>query len=373
MVKRLLKSILDDGSYRFCRSVYQSCKIIMSENRNYVLSDLDMYLVDMELPVSLSKGHKILFASYPSIWEVHNIERTLRRYYNTDFFYVPNTLWENKLSVRKYVDRNFESWVKSHLAMGKVDLIVTYFSGAEISNSTLQACRKLGVPIVTFHYDDRLHFKGKKLGGQHTGPYAVCGAYDVNYTNAPQSLSKYHSCGASAVFMPEAANPEHFRSLDLEKKYDVSFIGAKYGRREKFIEKLKGYGLSVECFGPGWENGTLTEDQMVEVYNSSWINLGFGYIGDTTLTCLKGRDFEVPSCGVAYMTNYSKELELVYNLEKEILTYTSVEDCARKIASLLSNKRRLKSVGIQARLAVLHRHTWRHRFEQMLRENNRNE
>lgn len=369
MIIRLLKTILSEDCYRFCRGIYQHVKIRLSENKSYNFDSENMYLEDVTLPVATQRKPKILFASYPSIWEVHNIEQTLRLYYQADFFYIPRTLWEDKLGVRNYVDSNFNNWIASQLLKGEVDLIVTYFSGAEISRSTLIECQKFGVPIVTFHFDDRLHFKGSKIGNQYSGPYSVCDAYDTNYTNAPQSLSKYNERHANAVFMPEAANTDHFKPIATEKKYDVSFIGAKYGRRERFIEKLRELGLSVECFGPGWANGTLTEDQMVEVYNKSWINLGFGFIGDTKLTCLKGRDFEVPSCGVVYMTNYSRELELVYDVNKEILTYTSAADCADKINKLLKNKSDLEAIGKRARQAVLSRHTWHHRFQQMLQEN----
>ena len=369
MIKKTLKKYLNKEAYRLLRSVYQSFKIIMSESRNYKLSEPDKYLVHRDCSVGVYQRQRILYASYPSIWEVHNIEQTLRQYYDADFFYVPRELWRDRLLVRDYVDKNFRNWISSQLEKGKVDLILTYFSGAEISKNTLLECRKFNVPIVTLHLDDRLHFKGEKLGAQYSGPYSVCDAYDTNYTNAPQSLSKYNRRHANAVFMPEAANTDHFKPIATEKKYDVSFIGAKYGRRERFIEKLRELGLSVECFGPGWANGTLTEDQMVEVYNKSWINLGFGFIGDTKLTCLKGRDFEVPSCGVVYMTNYSRELELVYDVNKEILTYTSAADCANKINKLLKNKSDLEAIGKRARQAVLSRHTWHHRFQQMLQEN----
>ena len=369
MINKILKLILNEHWYRELRGSYQYIKIKMSERKGYDLTEPRKYLECSELQVTSARKPKILFASYPSIWEVHNIERTLRHYYEAEFFYIPETLWHDKLSVRNYVDNFFKSWVKSQLSQGKIDLIMTYFSGAEISRSTVLECRKFGVPIVTFHFDDRLHFKGSKIGNQYSGPYSVCDAYDTNYTNAPQSLSKYSARHAHAVFFPEAANPDHFKPIATEKKYDVSFIGAKYGRRETFIENLRELGLSVECFGPGWANGTLTEDQMVEVYNKSWINLGFGFIGDTKLTCIKGRDFEVPSCGVVYMTNYSRELELVYDVNKEILTYTSATDCADKINKLLKNKSNLETIGKHARQAVLSRHTWHHRFQQMLQEN----
>lgn len=369
MLKIFLKLIVSERWYRVLRGSYQYLKIVMSEQRGYRLKEPRKYLDCSEIQVTSARKPKILFASYPSIWEVHNIEQTLRKYYDADFFYVPRELWHNRLIVRDYVDKNFITWISEHLEKGKVDLILTYFSGAEISRNTLFKCRKFEVPIVTFHLDDRLHFKGEKLGDQYTGPYSVCDCYDTNYTNAPQSLSKYRARNAHAVFLPEAANTDHFKPIAVGKTYDVSFIGAKYGQREAFINKLIDFGLSVECFGPGWANGTLTEDQMVEVYNKSWINLGFGFIGDTKLTCLKGRDFEVPSCGVVYMTSYSRELELVYALNKEILTYSSAADCADKISKLLENKNKLEMIGRHARQAVLSRHTWHHRLQQMLNEN----
>ena len=44
-----------------------------------------------------------------------------------------------------------------------------------------------------------------------------------------------------------------------------------------------------------------SQEKMLEVYNNSLVTLGFGYIGKTNLVGLKGRDFEVPLTGTAYL------------------------------------------------------------------------
>lgn len=364
----LLKTVLPNHAYIYIRGAYQKLKIQLSEERYYALCDPSLYFKTGVELMPGARRKRIVYASYPSIWEQHNIEKTLRKYYGYSFFYVPKEIHGDTCATKAYIDGQFYDWLAEEHRRDQIDLIITYFSGAEVSASTLKKCRELCIPMVSFHYDDRLHFRGKKINGQYSGPISVCRQYDRNYTNAPQSLSKYRAMGACASFLPEAANPDHFKPTKSLKIYDVSFIGARYGYRESFISQLAGKGINVECFGPGWPNGVISEDQMVEVYNASWINLGFGYIGDTTLTCLKGRDFEVPSCGAVYMTTNSKELDLVYDVGNEILSYASVDDCAAKITNLLKDKIRLKTIACNARKAVLERHTWQHRFEKMIND-----
>ena len=143
-----------------------------------------------------------------------------------------------------------------------------------------------------------------------------------------------------AIFWPEGANPEHFRPLNLPWRYDVSFIGQRYGLRPKFISTLRKRGIPVACFGKGWEHGYVSEEEMVEIYAQSRINLGFGFISRGREQCLKGRDFEVPMCGALYLTSHHPELERVWRLGEEIETYHDAEDCARKIKALLAGPER---------------------------------
>ena len=249
-----------------------------------------------------------------------------------------------------------------------VDAVVGYISGYTISPDVLGKIAKSGVVIFNFCWDDKLYFRGKMLGGRWTGPAALASAVDLNLTNAPDSCIKYVAEGGLALFWPEAAYPEFHKPHDVPFEFDVSFVGSKYGWRSQFIQKLKKLGINITCFGNGWKNGHLSDEEMVKLYSRSRINLGFGGVGHSRkLLCLKGRDFEVPMSGGLYLTQDNPELSLVYEVGEEILTYNNEKDCAEKVKWLLSNPDEAAKIREAGRKRALRDHAWEKRFEKVFR------
>lgn len=249
-----------------------------------------------------------------------------------------------------------------------IDAVVGYLSGYNISPDTLIKMAKSGVGIFNFCLDDKLYFQGRMLGGRWIGPAALASAVDLNLTNAPDSCIKYIVEGGLAMFWPEAAHPEIHKPYNVPFEFDVSFVGSKYGWRPRFIQKLRKLGIKVTCFGNGWNNGPLSDEEMIKLYSRSRINLGFGGVGHSRkLVCLKGRDFEVPMSGGLYLTQDNSELSLVYERGKEILTYKNERDCAEKIKWLLANSGEAAKIREAGRKRALKEHTWEKRFEKIFR------
>ena len=245
-----------------------------------------------------------------------------------------------------------------------VDIVVGYLTGYGCDPEILREMGKAGAVIFNFSWDDKLGFNGRMLGGRWTGPAALAQAVDLNLTNAPESCIKYFAEGGLAMFWPEAAHPDIHKPYDLSFKYDVSFVGGKYGWRPRFISRLQKMGVNIACFGNGWENGPLSDEEMVKLYSRSRINLGFAGVGHSKkLMCLKGRDFEAPMSGGLYLTQDNSELSLVYDVGKEIMTYKDEKDCAEKINWLLVHPDEAAKIRDAGRRRVLKDHTWEKRFE----------
>jgi spore maturation protein CgeB len=247
-----------------------------------------------------------------------------------------------------------------------IDAVVGYLSGQNTSPEILRIMANAGSIIFNFCWDDKLSFRGRKLGGRWTGVAAIASAVDLNLTNTSDSIVKYTGEGGIAVFWPEGADPDIHKPYDIPFEYDVSFVGQKYGWRPRFIKKLRKYGINVTTFGSGWENGPLSEEEMVRVYSKSRINLGFSGVGfSRKLMCLKGRDFEVPMSGGLYLTQDNPELSLVYEIGKEIVTYKDEKDCAEKIKWLLTDQENADKIRKAGRERALREHTWSKRFEKI--------
>jgi spore maturation protein CgeB len=246
-----------------------------------------------------------------------------------------------------------------------VDAVVGYLSGANTSPQTLQEMARAGAVIFNFCWDDKLWFPGFMLGGRLNGPAAIAHAVDLNLTNAPDSVIKYAVEGGLAMFWPEAAHPDVHKPYDTPFDFDVSFVGACYGWRPKFIGRLRKMGVKVECFGRGWPNGPISDQEMVRLYSRSRINLGFAGVGHSRrLMCLKGRDFEVPMSGGLYLTQDNPELTLVFDIGREIVTYRDEADCAAKIKALLADPEKAAAIRKAGRERSLREHTYVARWKQ---------
>lgn len=247
-----------------------------------------------------------------------------------------------------------------------VDAVVGYLSGRNTLPKTLQAMSSAGAAIFNFCWDDKLRFPGEMLGGQYSSPAAIAHTVDLNLTNAPDSVLKYAVHGGLGMFWPEAAHPELHKPYDLPLEFDVSFVGGRYGWRPRFIEALQKRGIKIECFGPGWPNGPLSDEDLVKLYSRSRISLGFAGIGHSKkLMCLKGRDFEAPLSGALYLTQHNPELALVYDIGREIETYTDLDDCERKIKALLADPARMQAMRKAGYRRAMRDHTYEVRWTQV--------
>jgi spore maturation protein CgeB len=196
------------------------------------------------------------------------------------------------------------------------------------------------------------------------GPVDTARAFDLNLTNVRHSLTKYAAIGARALFWPEGANPALFRPLPVERTHDVAFVGGRYGPRGPVVERLQRLGFSVLARGPGWPEGPVPAEEIPVVLNRGRVVLGFSGIGRSMrVTCLKGRDFEAPACGAAYLASWNPELPLVWNIGKEIGVWRDVPDLVRTMRSLLQDDDALQRMRAAAVERSRSHHTWAKRVE----------
>ena len=271
------------------------------------------------------------------------------------------------VSKRDAMNRQLLAAYKAAARIRPVDVVVGYMSGGTVAPEILQQMSEDGAVITNFCFDDKVHWPGALVDGRHTSPAGIAHAVDLNLTNDPAGMLRYAVHGGLAMFHPEAADPDLHRPLQLPFEYDVSFIGARYGWRPTFIRQLDRLGVKVECFGDGWPNGPVGNEEMKLIYAKSRINLGFGGIGySRSLMCLKGRDFEVPMSGALYLTQSNPELELVFDIGQEILTYREPADAAATIRELLQDEGRAAGIRLAARARCLRDHTYFVRWSRAL-------
>ncbi|MBU2027828.1 MAG: glycosyltransferase [Proteobacteria bacterium] len=289
---------------------------------------------------------------------------TVRRYDWFEEFNHARRDWRR--SVKADMNRDLAARVGCWVGEERPDVIFTYLSGELVSPETVRALRAYGAPMIHFSLNDKEHFVGKVRGGLAFGSRDICRFFDLCWTSTEDALKKYCVEGALPVYLPEGANPELHRPWEQEKTIGVSFVGQCYGKRPETIRRLGEAGIRVEAFGYGWPGGPLSTEEMVRIYSRSRINLGFGGVeGHEETYCLKGRDFEIPMSGGLYLTEHHPEMETVYDLGKEIVTYRGFDELVAKIRHLLANPDEAEAIRQAGFRRARKEHTWEMRFERV--------
>lgn len=249
-----------------------------------------------------------------------------------------------------------------------VDLVFVYGSHLEFERATLEALRSMGAPVALVSLDDKHLFDERTDLGYPNGQRPLIGAADVHVTNSRECVRWYLASRAPVYYMPQGIDTELFRTLGLPIDIDVSFMGQRYGFRAHFIEALEESGIDVTCFGPGWGTCVVSEEEKVEIYNRSRINLGLGGVAySSEVTCIKGRDLEVPAAGGFYLTTYDAELADLFDIGREIVCYRNEIDCVELIRYYLEHEDERRAIARAGRERCVLEHTWQARLQGLLR------
>jgi spore maturation protein CgeB len=275
--------------------------------------------------------------------------------------------WKQSLEWRERLQRDLvEAFRDAHRA-APVDLVFAYASYRELEPATLRTLRASGVPVAVYCLDDKHLFARQPDLGFPNGQAPLIGAADLHVTNSLECVRWYLAEGAAAYYMPQGIDPDQYNPVAGDRYMRASFVGQRYGFRGRFIDGLRAAGIEVECFGPGWGQ-LLTHAEKVDVYSRSIVNLGIAGVGySDRITCVKGRDFEVPVTGGMYLTTYDHELSELFEIGRELGCYRNAIDCAEQIRYYIENPEEAIKIGAAGRARCLRDHTWEVRMTGLLR------
>lgn len=258
------------------------------------------------------------------------------------------------------------------------DLVFFMPTVDEFAIETLDALRRRYVTYAWFG-DDQWRFDG------YTSVYAP--HYTRVSTTDPFSLQKYRAIGIEPIVTqwagprPDkpAAEPEAYR-------YQISFVGGYNTYRDWFVRRLASGGVPVACFGSGWPNGRVTQEEMTSIFRSSRINLNmsnsvnpdvrfvagalrnlYAYLrSPKRAEQMKARNFEIPLAGGFQLTNYVAGLEDYFAVGSEVAIYTTPEECLRQIGRYLEQEGLRQGVRVAGQQRAVRDHTYDRRLEDVL-------
>lgn len=200
-----------------------------------------------------------------------------------------------------------------------------------------------------------------------------------------------------------ACNHFLYKPLDLPKIYDVTFVGQPHGDRIKIVEKIKKAGIDIQCWGKGWPNGRVSQEDMIRIFSQSKININFAKgSGDVNLRGLariffkkenglirfqnpkywidnvksllgniknhiKGRNFEILGCKGFLITGNADNLKDYYQDGKEVVIYKDTKDLIEKIRYYLAHDQEREAIAKAGYERTLRDHTYEKRFNEIFK------
>ncbi len=292
---------------------------------------------------------------------------------------------------RQQVVDAFLKQIKAEHVKQPIDMLLSYFYDNFMTKEAIEEVKKLG--ILTVNYNCNASYQLDLISD-------ISSAFDHCLTVEKFRLDEYKRLGANPVYFQEAANPYYYKPYNLEKNYDVLFIGQRYGDRLDNIKYLLDNDIDIKVFGPNWAGivatgknkfrnllntvllkqkkiktllpqsiigQKLSFDDMIKTYSKTKIAINFATCGtthltDNRITQIRLRDFEAPMCGAFYMTEYNDELGEFYKIDEEIVCYKDIEELKDKIKFYLKNDTAREKIRLAGSERAKKDHNWENRF-----------
>ena len=213
----------------------------------------------------------------------------------------------------------------------------------EIQEETFQKIRHLGSYVIGWFFDDECRFDDYS---RWWIPYM-----DYICTGDSGSIPRYQELGATALHLPVTADPDYFHPIPSSTTYDTSFVGSRtVADRGNLIERFGVDGISISTFGKGWDAGYVTNEEMLQIYSNSRINICFTKsYGVNTRNQLKKKIFDITMCGGFLLCEYVEGIEKFFNIGKEIVCFNNYSDALDKVKYYLANNAEREQIAITGR------------------------
>lgn len=247
-----------------------------------------------------------------------------------------------------------------------VDLVIGTFLASSIAVESLMAIRRMGIPIVNYVMDDRVPSNWRIKRGVRMGGIGLLPGVDLTLQTTEEYVPRYMADGGPCLYWAFASDPTIF-APGPEKDLDVVFIGNNYGKRGSLVESIRAAGIGVLAHGLGFPAGHLPGARVPELFSRAKIILGTGLVGhSSSIVTLKLRDFDGPMSGALYLTTANPDLSRHFEIDKEIVTYRSTDECIKLIRRYLERHDEREAIAAAGRARAIRDHSWDQRFAQLL-------
>lgn len=322
---------------------------------------------------TIPRGSRVLYIGTDELQDYSGFIQELRKFCELTVFTRYDNSYgqysENKYKGIKGRDLNtqrLEQILEELKLNSKLPSVILTQSWGRLWNiDTLKVLKdKYGFRLINICMDDRHSFYMLSLFHKHNrGSSGLIPLLDGALVTSKESIFWYEAHSVPSLYFPEATSTDFYSCVNLQKKYDVGFVGAKYGLRGEYIQHLIDSGIQVEAYGTGWENGRIDNSNVNQFMNECRIVIGFGYIlGCHDFMALKLRDFDVPATGTFYLTTDNVDLYELYP-EKTGCYFSNKESLLERVRYFLNNENEREMIALTSYRNTIDNHTYDKRFE----------
>lgn len=188
--------------------------------------------------------------------------------------------------------------------------------------------------------------------------------YDMVFCAFKQAVGQMRQKGINAHWVPFACDPQLHNPRQLEKIYDLGFVGTEgKGYRPRLLNKLR----------QKYPNSFINKADFTEldkIYSQSKIGFNYAIRHQGKKTGCNMRFFEVLCSKSLLLTNWILDCnikELGFENGKHLVMYRNRWQLFKLIDYYLKNDLEREKIAQMGYDLVLTRHTYKHRVEQMLR------
>ncbi len=286
--------------------------------------------------------------------------------------------WEHSNETLGALERFLSELVERRAGTFSPDLVLV-LAQAPVKGKSLERLRQRGIPVAYWFVEDFRRM-----------PYwrGVAPATDVFFVIQREGQDEIRASGAPCVrYLPLAAHRGTHEPIDLSpeerERYGgpVSFVGAGYLNRRRFMERLAA--LDLKIWGNEWDRASRTlekiiqeggrrvsTEETVKIFNASKINLNLHSSPchedvDPFGDFVNPRTFEIAACGGFQLVDRRSLLSEVF-AEHEIALFESLEEAREKVLYFLQHEGERLEYARAGRCRVLEEHTYELRVKELL-------
>jgi spore maturation protein CgeB/ubiquinone/menaquinone biosynthesis C-methylase UbiE/Tfp pilus assembly protein PilF len=188
---------------------------------------------------------------------------------------------------------------------------------------------------------------------------AMARHFDLVFLAQKAQVEPFRAAGIEYIsWLPLACSPALHQVGDLERIYDVSYVGSlnaeEHGRRQALLEDLAGR-------FPNHRIGRFWPEEMARIYAQSRIVLNAAYNRDVNM-----RVFEAMASGALLITDEADGLEDLFQDGEHLVIYRRDADLPGLVARYLDDHAARERIARAGQELVLREHTYAHRVQTLM-------